>query len=172
MIKVNIATVNGFTPEELKRVQAAQLKLNKILNTDKFKEGVLRFTTDGLFRFYYRKSFLGKWIDKPYTNHEVYEILTQHSIDDTAAIKQIDLHLEMLPGGDVEQLGYTNVETQKIYTYRNWFNNLSLAGYTSHLAHEWCHQLGFSHANKPAETTAHSVPFGIGKITENIAWEA
>ncbi|EHQ27631.1 hypothetical protein [Mucilaginibacter paludis] len=169
MIKVNIATTKGFSTEELKKVHTAQNALNKILNNENFKDQVLYFTTDGLFRFHYRRTFLGKWIDRPHSNREVYEILTQGSASTGADVKQVDLHLEMLPGGDVEQLGYTNPDTQRIYTYRNWFNNLSLAGYTSHLAHEWCHQLGFSHASKPTEKTNHSVPFGIGNITEKIA---
>jgi hypothetical protein len=130
---------------------------------------VLKFTTDGLFRFHYRRSFLGNWIDKPYTNHQVYEILTKNA--DDSSLKQIDLNLEMLPGGNVEQLGFTNPDTHLIYTYSNWFNNLSLAEYTIHLVHEWCHQLGFNHDSKFTDKTEYSVPFGIGKITESIAWE-
>lgn len=169
MIKVNIAATKGFNTEELKKVYTAQSVLNKILNHEKFKDQVLYFTTDGLFRFYYRRTFLGKWIDRPHSNREVYEILTQGLGGTPSGINQVDLHLEMLPGGDVQQLGYTNPDTQCIYTYRNWFNNLSMAGYTSHLAHEWCHQLGFGHASKPTEKTSHSVPFGIGTIAEKIA---
>jgi hypothetical protein len=169
MIKVNIATAKGFSPDELKKVQAAGDALNKILNNEIFRERVLKFTTDGLFRFYYRRSFLGNWIDKPYSNHEVYEILTQNSGNSNPDVKQINLNLEMLPGGKNEQLGYTNPDTQCIYIYRNWFNNLSLAGYTSHLAHEWCHQLGFTHADRPTEKNDHSVPFGIGSITEKLS---
>jgi hypothetical protein len=169
MINVNIATAKGFSTDELQKVYAAQHTLNKILNNEKFRERVLRFTTDGLFRFYYRRSFLGKWIDRPHSNHEVYEILTHSSGEQSANIKQVNLNLEMLPGGQEEQLGYTNPDDQRIYTYRNWFNSLSLAGYTSHLAHEWCHQLGFTHASKPDEKTHNSVPFGIGHITQEIA---
>ncbi|RKR81358.1 hypothetical protein BDD43_1503 [Mucilaginibacter gracilis] len=168
MVKINITTANGFSAYELQKVEAAQQVLNNILNSDKFKERVLHFSTNGLYRFHYRKSFLGNWIDKPYSNSDVYRMLTQ---PDGAEANAIDLKLEMLPGGDVEQLGYTNPDTQHIYTYRNWFNSLSLAGYTSHLAHEWCHQLGFNHESKPTEKNEYSVPFGIGKITENIAWE-
>lgn len=169
MIKVNIATAKGFSPDELHKVHAAQNILNKILNNEKFKDRVLKFTTDGLFRFHYRRSFLGNWIDKPYTNKQVYEILTKNA--DDSGLKQIDLNLEMLPGGNVEQLGFTNPDTHLIYTYSNWFNNLSLAGYTSHLVHEWCHQLGFNHDNKLTDKTEYSVPFGIGKIAESIARE-
>lgn len=167
MINVNITTT-GFAADELERVRAAQHVLNKILNHEKFKERVLKFTTDGLYRFYFRKSFLGNWIDKPYSNQQVYEMLTQTNQPEA---KPIELDLEMLPGGDVEKLGFTDPKTKRIYTYRNWFDNLSLAEYTSHLIHEWCHQLGFDHEGKPTERTEHSVPFGVGKITESIAWE-
>lgn len=166
MIKVNIATTTGFAPDELKKVQAAQHMLNTILNKDQFKDRVLHFTTDGLYRFHYRKTFLGNWVDKPYSNKEVYEIVTR-----SVGFAPIELNLQMLPGGNVKQLGYTNPDTRQIYTYRNWFNNQPLAEYVNHLAHEWCHQLGFNHDNKPTEKTAFSVPFGIGKITETIAWE-
>jgi hypothetical protein len=168
MIKVNIAATTGFSADELQKVHAAQHTLNRILNNDKFKERVLRFTTDGLFRFHYRKSFLGNWIDKPYSNQQVYEIVTQSG---NSGIKPIELNLQMLPGGNVEQLGFTNPDTHLIYTYRNWFNSLTISQYASHLAHEWCHQLGFNHDSKPNDKTDFSVPFGIGKITENIAWE-
>ncbi len=168
MIKINIATAKGFSPDELKKVEAANATLNKILNSDKFRERVLRFTTDGLFRFHYRRSFLGRWIDKPYSNHQVYEIVTQYSGIQDLAVKQIDLNLELLPGGDEEHIGYTDPETRRIYTYRNWFNNVSLAEYAGHLTHEWCHQLGFDHATKPEPKRNHSVPYGIGSITEYI----
>lgn len=171
MIRVNIATTKNFKLDELKKVCAAQQMLNRVLNNEKFREHVLKFTTEGLFRFHYRRTFLGKWIDKPYSNREVYEIITQNSDNDNQEIKQVDLDLEMLPGGEVEQLGYTNPDTRKIYTYRNWFNNLSLGEYANHLAHEWCHQLGFNHASKPTEKTSHSVPFGIGKITEHLSMD-
>lgn len=175
MIKINIATANGFSAEELKKVEAANSTLNRILNSEKFRERVLRFTTDGLFRFYYRRSFLGKWIDKPYSNRQVYEIVTQNSGNTDSITKQIDLHLELLPGGDDESIGYTDADNRKIYTYRNWFNNISLAAYAGHLTHEWCHQLGFDHSIKPEPKRAHSVPYGIGSITEAITqnyWSA
>jgi len=168
MIKINIATASGFSTEELKKVEAANYTLNNILNSEKFRERVLRFTTDGLFRFHYRRSFLGKWIDKPYSNHQVYEIVTQNSGITDTPLKQIDLHLELLPGGDDENVGYTDPGSRKIYTYRNWFNNVSLAEYAGHLTHEWCHQLGFDHAVKAEPKRNHSVPYGIGSITEAI----
>ncbi|OCX50460.1 hypothetical protein BEL04_22015 [Mucilaginibacter sp. PPCGB 2223] len=168
MIKINIATANGFTTEELKKVEAANSTLNNILNSEKFRERVLKFTTDGLFRFHYRRSFFGKWIDKPHTNHQVYEIVTQHSGADDAGVKQIDLHLELLPGGGEEHIGYTDTNTRKIFTYRDWFNSVSLAEYAGHLTHEWCHQLGFDHSPKPDPKREHSVPYGIGSITEAI----
>jgi len=168
MIKINIAGANGFTTEEFKKVEAANNVLNKILNSEKFREKVLHFTTDGLFRFHYRRSFFGKWIDKPHTNHQVYEIVTQHSGTIDVSPKQINLELELLPGGGEDEIGYTCPKTRKIYTYRNWFNNVSLAEYAGHLTHEWCHQLGFNHAPKPDTKREHSVPYGIGSITEAI----
>ncbi len=169
MIKVNIATAKGFNPGELKKVEVAKQVLNKILNNEKFRDGVLKFTTDGLFRFHYRRSFLGNYIDKPYTNKQVYEIITQNSGEDE--IKQVDLNLELLPGGDVDDLGYTNPDTKRIYTHRNWFNNLTLPEYVGHLTHEWCHQLGFNHSNRLAQHVESSVPFGVGSITENITMD-
>jgi hypothetical protein len=169
MITVNIATAKGFSPDELKKLHAAQNALNKILNHQSFKDRVLRFTTDGLYRFHYRKSFLGNWIDQPYSNQHVYDMITQNA--QNPEDKKIELQLEMLPGGNVEQLGFTNPDTQSIYTYRNWLNSLPIAEYTSHLVHEWCHQLGFNHDKTPNDKTEFSVPFGIGKITERIAWE-
>jgi hypothetical protein len=170
MIKVNIEAATGFNSDELKRIEEAQQLLIKIVNHHKFKEKVLRFTTDGLFRFHYRKSFLGNWIDKPYSNTQVYDIITRSSVNDDTA-QQIDLKLAVLPGKRVEELGYTQPAAHLIYTYRNWVNSLSTAKYVGHLAHEWCHQVGFDHESRPTERNGHTVPFGIGKIIENIAWE-
>ncbi|MEO6524940.1 MAG: hypothetical protein ABIN91_24855 [Mucilaginibacter sp.] len=170
MIKVNIDATKGFNTDELKRIEEAQQLLIKVVNHDKFKERVLRFTTDGLYRFHYRKSFLGNWIDKPYSNRQVYEIITRSSVSDDTA-EQIDMKVAVLPGKDIDALGYTSPGGDLIYTYRNWVNNLSMAQYVGHLAHEWCHQLGFDHESKRTERNEHSVPFGIGKIIENIAWE-
>ena len=171
MIKVNIATAKGFNADELKKVDAANALLNKILNNEKFRERVLHFTTDGLFRFHYRRSLFGKWIDKPHSNIQVYEMITQNSGDTDSVIKSVDLNLELLPGGAVDQLGYTTPDKTKIYTYRNWFNNLTLTEFAGHLTHEWCHQLGFDHSTRRDPKLDHSVPFGIGSITQTLSMD-
>ena len=171
MIKVNIVTAKGFNADELRKAETARIMLNKILNNEKFRERVLRFTTDGLFRFYYRRSFFGKWIDVPHTNRQVYDIITQNSGEQHATITNIDLNLELLPGGRIDELGYTNPDNNTIYTYCNWFNNLTMPQLAGHLSHEWCHQLGFTHADKPHPKLQHSVPFGIGTIAETISWD-
>src|ERR1700712_5768386 len=115
MIKVKIDAAKGFNADELNRIEEAKQLLTRIVNNDKFKERVLRFTTDGLFRFYYRKSFLGNWIDKPYSNQQVYEIITRSSARESQ--KQIDIKLAVLPGEEIDKLGYTNPAPDLIYTY-------------------------------------------------------
>ena len=169
MTQINITTAQGFTNDELKKANEARLLLNKILNSDKFRESILRFSTDGLYRFHYRRSLWGKWIDKPYTNQQVYEAITRQPFNRQNLKQQIDINLRMLPGGKGKFMGYTNNTTQsEILTYRNWLKSLTLADYAGHLSHELCHMLGFGHANIPTIKIQNSVPFGVVNIIEKL----
>jgi hypothetical protein len=47
MIAVNIINPTGFTPENMVKVTQAQEAIQKVFNSDEFKNAILDFTFDG-----------------------------------------------------------------------------------------------------------------------------
>jgi hypothetical protein len=169
MLKINIASSQGFSSEQLKKLTVAKDGLQSALNSEKFEQAVLNFTFDNNKTFYYRKNLFGRFIDPPYTIKEVFEIImTGNESPGNAAPNQMDLYLVLLPTINPGVIGYGNPGSKEIYTYRNWFESLSVAEYAAHITHEWSHKLGFDHSQNHTRKRKFSVPYAIGDLAEEL----
>jgi hypothetical protein len=170
MLKVNIASAEGFSNDQLEKVYNAKDLIESVLNSDTFKGAILNFTFKGKKTFFYRKNILGRWLDDPYSNEEVYQIIMQsYEKHGDVNQNQMDLYLNLLPTINKDVIGYGYPGSKEIYTYRNWFDNFTLAEYCGHITHEWVHKLGFSHAHHHNWKRKFSVPYAIGDIIEELA---
>ena len=80
----------------------------------------------------------------------------------------MDLYLVLLPQVNPNVVGYGNPGNKEIYTYRNWFEQFTVAEYAGHITHEWCHKLGFDHSFQHNRKRKYSVPYAIGDLTEGL----
>lgn len=117
--------------------------LQAVLGSVNFKEAVREYSYDGNVGFHFRRDAEGNWIDKYHTPEEVYDKIMLENTED---------------------IGYTYPGDKTIYTYRNRIRGFNAIGYASHLVHEWCHKLGFTHDFERSENRENSVPYAIGNM--------
>ncbi|MEP7141249.1 MAG: hypothetical protein ABI707_00200 [Ferruginibacter sp.] len=170
MITINLAESNNYTGKRLDTLNQILVIIQTVLNSDQFKNEVLNFQTDGSNRFYFQKNFFDKWLDIPYTNQEIYNIImngveTPGNTGDSI----MDLYLALVNGSDGDVIGYSNPGTKEIFTYSVMFDGMKMAELANHYAHEWCHKLGFTHSFQRNRLRNNSVPYAIGNIVEKIA---
>jgi hypothetical protein len=168
MFKVKIVSIQGYLPSQIDFVENALEKFERAMNSDELKRRVVNFTSKLGNTFEDNEGFSNQAIfDILYASAEVYKT----EIDNTA-----DLYLELVKKNKPwpslffpnPSIGYSNPTQKEIYTFSWWFNQTSDWAYAGHIAHEWCHKLGFEHAHKPNATRQYSVPYAFQNIVESI----
>lgn len=166
MITVNLIESNGYSGENLIKLNSALLIIERVINSDLFKQKVSEYP------FYYRKKLFGGYIDQPYTNLEVLSII-ENAIEypGNSTKNCVDLYLNLIDGSNGSVIGYGINGQKEIYTYKKMFEVMKIEEIANHIVHEWLHKLGFTHA----EYTTYfgkrdkSVPYAVGNLIENLA---
>ena len=167
MFSVKILNPVGFSPESLIKVNTAKDAIEKVFNSDKFKDAILNFTYDGNKTFFYRRTVFGNPLDHRYTNEEVFDLLMKAEENSgNADSGSMDLYLILLQEVNSGVVGYGNPDCKEIYTYRNWFETFTVAEYAGHITHEWTHKLGFDPSFHYNRKRKYSVPYAIGDMVE------
>ncbi|MFT3795351.1 hypothetical protein [Flavobacterium sp.] len=167
--RVNLLACIRYEGRRLERLNSVMQAIEKTINSTAFRRQVLEFRYRGQYSFYYRRNLLGRYIDKPYTNAQVYEII----MDAQELVKEdpeptIDLYLELVIGSNGSVIGYGNPGSKEIYTYSEMFDQMEIDELANHYVHEWCHKIGFDHSYLPTAKRNSSVPYAIGNIIETL----
>ena len=169
MLTINVEQIKGFSETQIAKVGLSMAILERIFNAAEFRESILNFKYNGKYQFHFRKNIWGRWIDTYYPNEQVYErIMTATETAGNIKPGQVDLYLQLDPrkGGGV--VGYGYPAQKEIYTYSDWFESFNTLGYAAHIAHEYCHKLGFTHSHAKNEARKYSVPYAIGYIVADL----
>lgn len=170
MLIIDLIEARNYDDTRRVRLDSAIEVMRSVLNSNAFKDAVLNFTTKGEKTFFYRRSLFGKWIDHPYSNEEVYNmIMTAHENPRDIALGHIDLYLVLEQGGGGGVIGFGHPGEKEIHTYVESFDAMSIPELADHYTHEWTHKLGFDHAYLAHKTRDNSVPYGVGGIVKNLA---
>ncbi len=169
MITVAAVEMKGFDQEGRMKVLASLAILENIFNQEKFRQLILDYSHPGNKGFYFRKNMWGKYIDTPYSNQQVLSMIT-NAVELSGNVQhgQVDLYLNLDPRKGGGTVGYGYPSQKDIYTYSDWFTSFNSLGYASHIAHEWCHKLGFTHSHKKSEKRKYSVPYAIGYMVGDL----
>ena len=172
MIQVNLVATQNYNLSQINRLKNIFQIMEKVLNTADFKSAVLNFKTNGELTFSFKKNPF-KHFDI-YSNEQVYAMIMQAregvgNMSDGV----IDLYLTLEPGGDGQNLGYGLQDEKEIHTYTDFFDNPATTDATlaNHFTHEWCHKLGFEHAEyrwMDSNRDDCSVPYAIGNLVESL----
>lgn len=168
MISVKLHSHKNYDSQRLETLKRAFVIIERVLNSEKFKQEVLNYTTAGKKTFSYKRTLFREF--EHYTNEEVYKTIMQAD-EETGNILtgHIDLYLELVIGGGGVGYGYPGDKT--IYTYSEWFDEQSDESIANHITHEWCYKIGFDHAfyDWQDKNRERSVPYGIGNLVEELA---
>lgn len=144
----------------LKYDNAARL-LERVINTQKFRDAVLAHTYNGKPGFastadtpseVLSKLVAGSEILTPGIDHEWgWEVVFYYSGRST--------------------VGYTYANTLQVHVNTRFFQSFTLAQVGRNQAHEYTHKLGYGHDKKATSRRPYSVPYAIGSIVERLISE-
>lgn len=162
---ITSSKING--PETYQRLAKDALQvLNKVINSDDFKNEVLKKHFDWQNLFSYQT------YPVPISNEEVLKTLYSESHDITITFKTGKMYnwrLRKMYG----TLGKTNLNSLETNSLIWWLNPVgdykrSVRNYASHIAHEYCHMRGFSDKATNPPNFPDVVPYAIGNIVQRL----
>ena len=162
MLRINIIEYNNFDSEQAKKLFKAMGLFEKAINSNFFKQSIINHKFKNKRRFLYNKGM---------TNEQIYNSImlgaeTLNPIQDFEADLYLNLDKSARRG---RIIGYTNKNTNQIFTYESWFNDKPVYEYSGHIAHEWCHKLGFEHHKNPNYQRQYTVPYAVGYLIREIS---
>jgi hypothetical protein len=139
---IRVTKFINHTGSELKKNQAAVVKIKEVVQGDCFKNELLN-------RKLIQTS--GK------TSLQVLETLLNADV-------QIKLSMYRKRLSKVH--GYTYEKSDTINLNRKYHNNYGICSVANNLSHEWSHKVGFGHDYKPSLQRPYSVPYSMNAIFE------
>jgi len=160
-LTVNVHGARYFTPTDLTTLSAATALIEKVMNSEEFKQAVLNFSYAGVPGFVQNNGL---------DNQQLYDLLMSGAEalpTQTAADHVMDFDLEMYTGR-ASVLGYTNPGTLTVWINSNFYDYATVNEIAMNLTHEWCHKMGFDHDYYNTARRPYSVPYGIGYLVRDL----
>jgi hypothetical protein len=163
-VKVTIQSSVGYSSEGLALLEKARSLLERVVNSEEFKQQVVNHTYGG------KKTYV---MNNDLSNEQIYaQIMSaaEQFPKVTAADQNIDLHTELYTSNwfGRNTIGYTNPSTSKIYVNTYFFYYADASAVAGNLMHEWLHKLGFDHDYNSTASRPYSVPYAVGYIAEEL----
>jgi hypothetical protein len=158
---VNVKLI-GFNAEQKEKVMKAIELIKKVVASEEFKQKVLSKKHNGKSLF----------VDSDLSNKEIYSKILEgaEEVGDTSKNNRMDLELKLY-NDKSKTIGYTYPHIVRIYVNRKYFDNFQPHQVADNLFHEWLHKLGFKHSIKKNPDRVHSVPYSIGYLVKDLAWQ-
>lgn len=155
----NVATVSMSSSQEAK-IQTAEQKIRDVIGSDAFRTKVLNFTYNGVKRFYDNGGL---------SNLEIYnKILAGAEKLRPSKNNAMDLGIKIYYQNS-SVVGYTTTGSTYINMNTKFLNTYTSSQVSRNMMHEWLHKVGFKHAVSYSKSRDSSVPYGIGRIMEELA---
>jgi len=153
MTKVRIDFFRGDSLELDKYNRAASL-LEKVINSEEFKDEVLKAKFS---------------MNENLSNEKIYEKFISGSTDLQGTKDSVlNFSIEMYSASG-RVVGYTYAYTTTIFSNRSYFKEASLAEVCCNMAHEYCHKIGFADKKYRWFIDRNAVTYTIGSIVQKIA---
>lgn len=166
--RVTVVT-EDLTDTENKKIQAAAAHMERVFNSEEFKQFVLNYSYTNTYttgRLWYKKTHtevIKHFESTEMTNEQVYQTLMNGAeILDSVIDHEADIFLKIDRRNKRGVIGYTYATTKWQWIY-NWVTqNYTVQDIAGNLAHEFCHKLGFDHAYYNTPTREYSAPYAVG----------
>lgn len=151
--------LTGFTGEHLKKMQKAFVLLEHVVNSEEFKQRVLKFKN--------RNGKVAFASNKGLTNEQIYEVFMEgRETLQPNTPNEMNFYLNLYYSRWSRVVGYTTPSTNTININSKYFYGYRPNEVAGNLAHEWTHKLGFDHTSA---SQWDSAPYAIGNIVEELA---
>jgi hypothetical protein len=165
-VETGTLTVNpvlrNFSETNERKMRGAIQLLERVVNSEEFKEAVLNYEYDGKNQFVQNNGM---------TNEQIYQHLMtgkENLFPEVDLEMDVDVSLYRQSWGRCSVVGYTTPTSPRIYVNRCFFNGFELQEVAGNLFHEWIHKMGFGHDYKPTERRPFSVPYALGYLMRTI----
>lgn len=151
---VQVDYKKGFNNETDSILKVAVRLLDSVINSDKFAEKVHAAT--------FKRN-------KDSSNDAILQLIRSGKEDDKADYivnLKLEVYYDYAGGSEVGNTTADNIT----HTYQEYITKNGAACYAAHIAHEYCHVLGFTHPKFHflGNVKASSVPYVIGDIVAEI----
>ena len=161
MLTVKLNHSTNFNNYQKAKLNSAIILLQKVVNSAEFKSRVLNFKYNGNYQFANNDGM---------SNSAIYDlIMSGAEVLSPESDNEIDIDITLYSSWFSRVIGYTYPGTLRTWVNAKYFNNMSTAGISSNIIHEWCHKLGFGHDFNSTSKRPYSVPYAIGYIVEELA---
>lgn len=161
-LAVRAMDVKGFDAQSNEKLEKAFEVLEKVVNTEEFKNRVLNFVNSkGQNEFASNKGLTNAQI---YTQFmEGRETLQQNTPG------EMNFYLSLYYKRYSKVIGWTNGDINTININWKFFKGFKPSDVAGNLAHEWTHKLGFGHKSAAEHD---SVPYAVGYIAREMCERA
>jgi|GEM_PF-3511256 len=162
-LDVRPGKISGFTKyqNELEKMKAAFAIIERVVNSDEFKEKVINFVGKNGQRSYIRNNGL--------TNEQVYEAIMagKELIGGAQTPGEMNFDVTRYMKFWSKVIGYTEPgKSNTMYVHGKFYKKFSPVEISSNVTHEWLHLCGFYHGSAADHD---SVPYAVGYIMRDLA---
>lgn len=157
-LAVKAMKIEGFDAASLEKMENALELVEKVVNSEEFKNRVINFKNDAGQRAFASNNNM--------TNEQIYatfmagrETLQQ----DTPG--EMNFFLKLYYKRWSKVIGWTNGDINTININWKFFKNFQISDVAGNLAHEWTHKIGFGHKSAAEHDSA---PYAIGYIVREL----
>lgn len=153
-------TTYGMTNTQESKIARAEEKIRAVIGSSEFRSKILNFSYKGVKKFFDNGGLSNSAIYAKILNGA--EKLTPSK--NNAMDMGIKVYFE-----NSSTVGYTSTGSKHINMNTKFLNTYTANQVTRNMIHEWLHKLGFHHAVNYSSSRDYSVPYGVGKIMEQLA---
>ena len=157
-LAVKAMDIKGFDGESMKKLEQALEIVEKVVNSEEFKNRVLNFENRNGERAFASNNKL--------TNEEIYSTF----MDGRETLQQntpgeMNYFLSLYHKRFSKVIGWTNPSINTINVNWKFFKNFKPSDVAGNLVHEWVHKIGFGHKSAAEHDSA---PYAIGYIAREM----
>lgn len=157
-LKVKAMDIQGFDQESLKKLDQSFKLLERIVNSEEFKNRIINFRNIQNQRSFASSNGL--------SNEQIYDIFMEgRETLQSNTPGEMNFFLKLYYRRYSKVIGWTNGSINTININWKFFKNFKPHEVAGNLAHEWLHKLGFGHESAAEHD---SVPYGIGYIVREM----
>jgi len=150
--------VTGFSGSYLTKLNKAFVVLERVVNSEQFKDRIINFKNKSGAR--------GFASNKGLTNEQIFaQIMEGRETLQPNTPNEMNYYVNLYYKRWTSVVGYTTPNTNTININSKFFGAYEPNEVAGNLAHEWSHKIGFDHTSAAQHD---SVPYAVGYIVEEL----